>query len=474
MSLLLTFSRSFAATVITVTLMALAGCNPDRAQQLAPGQLSMIEMEKRHLAELRKSADKEAVLLAEARTMTLDQEKTKLAALQAAPSEAALYYQLMRYYEFKSDFKGKSALILWYIEHAPVGEVRPWNISPNWDPTGYEIGKQFWLKNAGKDGAGPDVYDRAAAFLEGGDKALAEELLLAGRKAYPDDKRWPGALGMHYAQVLLGSAEPRTEYNVFRTVSAKEASSPYARSVRARLSVSNDALILAQTAQGLMMWGRRSRGGVDLESARLAAEYAGRASELQPDSELPRLMKFRVEQLHYSLRLQELMRLPQAARAGLSNDEKMMVILRELQMALGKENAEDVVVEARELLDLAARVPPDSRRGEAIYEANIQLGKAALRSGDKKTSVQYMLAAADSPGSEQLRQTGAFSFGIMDMNLMRALVDWGERDAVARFLDRMAPKTNRTDEFLEWAAQIRKGINPDLRPTLSGCLKGPC
>ena len=32
----------------------------------------MIEMEKRHLAELRKSADKEAVLLAEARTMTLD------------------------------------------------------------------------------------------------------------------------------------------------------------------------------------------------------------------------------------------------------------------------------------------------------------------------------------------------------------------------------------------------------------------
>ena len=474
MYLLLTFSRSFTATVITFTLMALVGCNPDRAQQLAPGQLSMIEMEKRHVAEIRKSADKEAVLLAEARSMTPDQEKTKLAVLQAAPQETALHYQLMRYYEFKSDFKGKSALILWYIEHAPEGKVRPWNISPNWDPTGYEIGKQLWLKNAGKEGAGPEVYDRAAAFLEGGNKPLAEKILLAGRKAYPDDKRWPSALGMHYAQVLLGSAEPRTEYNVFRAVSAKEAGSPYARSVRARLSVSNDASVLAQTAQGLLRWGRGSSSGVDLDSARLAAEYAGRASELQPDSELPRLMKFRVEQLQYSLRLQELMKLPQPARARLSNDQKMMVILRELQIALGKENDEDVNLKARELLDLAARGPLDNQRGEAIFEANIQLGKAALRNGDKKTSVQYMLAAADSPGSEQLRQTGTFSFGVMDMNLMRALVDWGERDAVARFLDRIAPKTNRADEFLEWAAQIRKGINPDMRPTLSGCLKGPC
>jgi hypothetical protein len=70
------------------------------------------------------------------------------------------------------------------------------------------------------------------------------------------------------------------------------------------------------------------------------------------------------------------------------------------------------------------------------------------------------------PGSEQLRRGDGFSFGVMDMNLMRALVDWGERDAVAQFLERMGPKTNRTKEFLDWAALydqcMAKRISRDL------------
>ena len=79
------------------------------------------------------------------------------------------------------------------------------------------------------------------------------------------------------------------------------------------------------------------------------------------------------------------------------------------------------------------------------------------------------LAAAETPGSETLRQGG-----YIDMNLQRVLVDWGERDAVAQFLERMVPKAGRSQDFQDWAAQIRKGINPDLRPTKSGCGKQPC
>ena len=50
------------------------------------------------------------------------------------------------------------------------------------------------------------------------------------------------------------------------------------------------------------------------------------------------------------------------------------------------------------------------------------------------------------------------------MTLARQLVDWGERESVAQFLDRCAQFNYRSKDLTEWAAQIRKGINPDLTP----------
>ena len=271
-----------AAAICGLTLAAFAACKLERAQKPAQGQLSMNAMAKRDADEREKSADKEQALLAEARGLTPEQAVAKIAGLKANPQDNATYYQLMRYFEFKSDVLGKNALILWYIERQPAGSVHPWNINPAWDRAAYERGKQLWLENVKKPGASADVYDRAAAFLEGADKPLAGDILLAGRKAYPNDSRWEDALGRHYAQVLLGSAEPRTEYNVFRVVSAKEANSPYARSVRAKLAASDDAGVLAQAAQWLMAWGPGPNGGgLNSDVIGLAAAYADRALALQ-------------------------------------------------------------------------------------------------------------------------------------------------------------------------------------------------
>jgi hypothetical protein len=52
------------------------------------------------------------------------------------------------------------------------------------------------------------------------------------------------------------------------------------------------------------------------------------------------------------------------------------------------------------------------------------------------------------------------------MSLARRLVDAGERDSAATFLDRCA-KFNNVNPFAEWAGQIRKGINPRLRPSFN-------
>jgi hypothetical protein len=96
------------------------------------------------------------------------------------------------------------------------------------------------------------------------------------------------------------------------------------------------------------------------------------------------------------------------------------------------------------------------------------LGKVALRQGHKREAARYLLAAAEAPESRELRNHP------MLMNLPRTLIDWGERDAVAQFLERIAPKTIRAEEFCDWAARIRKGENPDMRPIMIGCSQEPC
>jgi hypothetical protein len=135
-----------------------------------------------------------------------------------------------------------------------------------------------------------------------------------------------------------------------------------------------------------------------------------------------------------------------------------------------QQRPDEAAAKAGELLDLAARNRNDARYGDAVFEANVVYGKVALRRGDRKAAARYLLIAAGTPGSERIR------YGEFEMNLPRALVDWGERNAVAQFLERMAPKTVRSKQFQGWAAEIRKGINPDLIPTFSaqGCSQDPC
>jgi hypothetical protein len=466
---------ALALGLCALALTTFAACKLERAQKPAPGQLSMNELEKRRAAERKQSADEQQALLDEAKNMTPEQAQAKVAALKANPQDERTHYQLMRYYEFHSDLKGKNALILWYIEHEPGGKVLLWNINPAWDRAGYDRGKSLWLANLKKPGAGADIHSRAAAFLEGADKPLAEGILLAGRKAYPDDKRWAGALGRHYAQALLGAAEPLTEYNVFRSVSASQARGPYAESVRAKLAKSNDARLLAYTADGLLR-GCSSylfdpQPGID--PVAMAASYASRAVALDPASELAQSTNFLVQQFQDGRRLAELRKLSPEEQARLGAADRMQLVRFETSQAWGvngnNSNLDVTAAKARELLDLAARNPNEPQSAGAVFEANIVLGKVALRKGDKREAARYLLAAADAPASESLR------LGPVFMNLPRALIDWGERDAVAQFLDRMAPKIpNRAKEFQNWAAQIRKGINPEMIPNMGGCGQEPC
>jgi hypothetical protein len=114
------------------------------------------------------------------------------------------------------------------------------------------------------------------------------------------------------------------------------------------------------------------------------------------------------------------------------------------------------------------RHPDHPRYNQALFEANMYAGKMALRRGDRSTAARHLLASVESSGSADLR------YMPIDMTLARSLVDWGERETVAKFLDRCARISQESEKYKSWAADIRKGINPDLIPYRTGCGKEPC
>jgi hypothetical protein len=115
--------------------------------------------------------------------------------------------------------------------------------------------------------------------------------------------------------------------------------------------------------------------------------------------------------------------------------------------------------EAHELLALASRNTKDPNYGTAVFQADIALGEAALKRGDKAGAVRDLLAASEVPPSEFLR------LNMIDLSLARSLVDAGEREGVATFLDRCAKFNKDNKRLAEWAVQIREGLNPRLLPS---------
>jgi hypothetical protein len=455
---LLSRSRSFVAAAFCLSVLAVfSSCKPEVTSKPAPGQPSMNELMRKGAAESQTWEKHRQALLDEVQKLTPDQAGALEAELKANPRDNEKLIKLVRYYQLKLGGQGFSKVTLWYIEHEPTLPWA-WNINPEWDREGYEMGKRLWLANLKKPGAESAIYRNAARFLEGGDNPLAEEALLDGQKAYPNEK-WSMDLGMHYAQALLGATGPIAEFNVVRSVSMKEAHGAYARSVRIKLADSNDPQTLMQTAQWLMGWGLhflfpcdKQNKPLDFDVIALARSYNDRALSLQPDFPAALSLKRRLEPFATSERLRN------TPPEQLSQSDQMRLLRGQMEEAFWDGKMDEAESKARELLSMAARNTNDPEYGDAIFFANLSIGHIMLRRGARRQAAGYLLAASDAPPTDNLRYVD------IDMTLARQLVDWGEREAVARFLDRCAKFNNRGNDLAEWASQIRKGINPDLRP----------
>ncbi len=452
-------TRSTVAATLCLSVLAIfLACKPERASKLAPGQPSMNELMHRkidvEIAKGQAGEKQRQALMDEIKKLTADQAKALEAELKMNPRDNEKLNKLVLYYQHRLGGQGFSAIALWYIEHEPA-MAWAWNIDPAWDRAGYEQGKKLWLEHINKPRAEAANYRNAARFLEVGDKPLAEQALLAGQKAHLNEN-WAVELSEHYTRALLGSTGPMAEFYVSRSVRMEEARGAYAQSVRKKLATSNDPQILTQTASSLFLRSLQTdcnnQSLFDFDVRALARWYNDRALSLQPDYPAAVSLKQGFEAIATGERIHK------TPPDKLSQSDQLLLLRRQMETAFWDRKMDEAESKARELLALAEQSTNAPDYGNEIFFANLSFGYLALQRGEKSQAARYLLSASGAPPTDRLRNES------IDMTLARQLVDWGEREAVAQFLDRCARFNHRGKELAEWAAQIRKGINPDITP----------
>ena len=100
--------------------------------------------------------------------------------------------------------------------------------------------------------------------------------------------------------------------------------------------------------------------------------------------------------------------------------------------------------------------------GGAMSDANIVLGRVALKKGQVEEAKRYLLAAGRSPTSPYLANYGP------NMGLAKDLLEKGDRQTVLEYLD-LCRKfwSNGSAQLTQWTQQIKDGKTPDFKGSLS-------
>lgn len=377
--------------------------------------------------------------------------------------------------------------IIWLIEHHPenkmAGEwgarIFPTTLDPLADPTGYAQVKKLWLEKTSPSNASLEVLRNAADFFGVSDKPLAEQMMLRAQSLDPKG-HWSGSLGRLYALVLVGS-NSSMPLNVVRTVSMEDAHGPYAQEIRKKLAETTDVDLLAGTA-GYLLWARRlfMDHKIDFDPVALAKSYYERALQLNPEATSAQSGMMMIRAGDRGARLREVLRnvpeasqyqtvsaLPEAQRfefiPSLAINAYMYGEYLEYSKhdeAGAKADWEHARGYARDLLQLAPKFRDDPNYGVAVYMGNIVLGTLALREGNRKAAVDYLLAASHAPAAQDLDM-----YIPHHLRLSGYLLKYGERDSVIEFLERIAQvSTVERASLLEAAGNIRKGLQPGWYP----------
>jgi beta-lactamase regulating signal transducer with metallopeptidase domain len=373
---------------------------------------------------------------------------------------------------------------LWRIAHLPATDLWIPHISKHYDPDGYAQAKQLWVEQTSRPNAAPETLARAAAFLTGYDKPLAEELLLRAQRMDPAGP-WSGRLGELYANTIASSEDPG-----FGTTDPAEVDSTFALEARRKLETTTDPNLLAAAGYGLMRWSTRAPSAdalgqrcleraltLDPQNARARRALAQRQHSERTGAIQARLRSAgardafddfsdttsaAISALSVSDRL---VYLPDAAESTYMRAESIDYTARdkpEAEQARARKRAAQGFARARQyandVLALTQKNQQAARDNDAIYRAETVLAVLALKDGDRNAAVAHMRRAAAAPVSDAGRY--ASSLGLRG-RLVEYLLRAGERTSVAEYLDESAQRDPvERDRILKDAARVRAGVMP--------------
>ena len=117
--------------------------------------------------------------------------------------------------------------------------------------------------------------------------------------------------------------------------------------------------------------------------------------------------------------------------------------------------------DAKAILSMSENYRRDWNYGNAVHQANLALGRLALRDGDIEQAKHYLIEAGRTPGSPQLNSFGP------NMLLAKELLETGETAAVLEYLD-LCAKFWRVDHgsISTWKKIIAEGKQPHFLANL--------
>jgi tetratricopeptide (TPR) repeat protein len=196
----------------------------------------------------------------------------------------------------------------------------------------------------------------------------------------------------------------------------------------------------------------------------LAQELYERARALEPND--PRWLQ-KLAQLHRLNATNGNVAEAQLALAALEQARAMTQATEQslpTQLPMAAFDAGDLVkarAYATQLLETANTSPRSWDYGNAIHQANIVLGRIAVKEGRFADAANFLLSAGGTPGSPQLDSFGP------NLSLARDLLERGETSSVLKFFELCGKFWKMGgDRLATWAAEVQAGRVPQFGANL--------
>ncbi|HWX21027.1 MAG TPA: hypothetical protein VN578_14095 [Candidatus Binatia bacterium] len=147
--------------------------------------------------------------------------------------------------------------------------------------------------------------------------------------------------------------------------------------------------------------------------------------------------------------------------AARTQEEKFYALNDAAKESFVAGKVEDAGKYAQELMRMLPDFQGNWNYGNAVQDANLVLGRIAVREGHIDKAKRHLIASGNSPGSPQMDSFGP------NMSLAKDLLEKGEHEAVLEYFELCRKFWNMDNGKLnDWSQEVKAGRIPDFGANL--------